>query len=229
MNHTSVVDTSTKTCYFVDMTTNSKKLLYISVSPTGEYSTSRLVASEFLATWKSTNPDGKVLERDLSKESIPHLDAEAIFANYTPVESQSPSMVSKHLFRMDLINEILSVDEILISAPLWNWSIPSVLKAYIDQIVLTGVLDNGKHGLQGKKVTFVIAQGGSYKEGTPKAGWDFATGYLELVAKALGATDIETILAEFTLAGVAPGMDFLKDAKEKSLQDALSAAKKRAA
>ena len=211
------------------MTTNSKKLLYISVSPTGEYSTSRQVAAEFITTWKLTNPDSQVLERDLSKESIPHLDAEAIFANYTPVESQSPSMANKHHYRIDLINEILSVDEILISTPLWNWSIPSVLKAYIDQIVVTGVFDNGKPGLTGKKVTYVIAQGGSYKEGTPKAGWDFATGYLELVAKALGATDIETILAEFTLSGVAPGMDFLKDAKAKSLETALSAARKRAA
>jgi len=211
------------------MTTNSKKLLYISVSPTGEYSTSRQVAAEFITTWKLINPDSQVLERDLSKESIPHLDAEAIFANYTPVESQSPSMANKHHYRIDLINEILSVDEILISTPLWNWSIPSVLKAYIDQIVVTGVLDNGKPGLTGKKVTYVIAQGGSYKEGTPKAGWDFATGYLELVAKALGATDIETILAEFTLSGVAPGMDFLKDAKAKSLETALSAARKRAA
>ena len=51
----------------------------------------------------------------------------------------------------------------------------------------------------------------------------------ELVAKALGATDVETILAEFTLAGVAPGMDFLKDAKAKSLEAAMSAARKRAA
>ena len=168
--------------------------------------------------------------KDLGKcQDLPHLDAEAIFANYTPVENQSPSMANKHHYRIDLINEILSVDEILISTPLWNWSIPSVLKAYIDQIVVTGVFDNGKPGLTGKKVTYVIAQGGSYKEGTPKAGWDFATGYLELVAKALGATDIETILAEFTLSGVAPGMDFLKDAKAKSLETALSAARKRAA
>lgn len=130
---------------------------------------------------------------------------------------------------MDLIDELVSVDEILISTPLWNWSIPSVLKSYIDQIVVTGVLDNSAQRLAGKKVTFVVAQGGSYKEGTPKAGWDFATGYLELVARALGATDIKTILAEFTLAGVAPGMDFLKEAKSKSIEAAMAAAKERSA
>jgi FMN-dependent NADH-azoreductase len=211
------------------MTTNSKKLLYISASPTGDYSNSRQVASEFLSTWRLAHPEGQILERDLTKESVPHLDAEAIFANYTPTEKQNPSMANKQSYRMGLINELLSVDEVLISAPLWNWSIPSVLKAYIDQIIVTGVLDNGKPGLQGKKITFVVAQGGSYKEGTPKAGWDFATGYLELVAKALGATDVQTILAEFTLAGVAPGMDFLVDAKMKSLEEAKSTARKRAA
>ena len=81
----------------------------------------------------------------------------------------------------------------------------------------------------GKKVTFVVAQGGSYKDGAPRAGWDFATGYLELVAKALGATDIEVILAEFTLAGVAPGMESLMDAKNASVAAAKEAARKRAA
>ena len=211
------------------MTTTSKKLLYISVSPTGDYSTSRAVANEYLANWKAANPSGQVIEKDLVKDPVPHLDAEAIYANYTPVENQSPSMSKKHSYRMDLIDELVSVDEILISTPLWNWSIPSVLKSYIDQIVVTGVLDNSAQRLAGKKVTFVVAQGGSYKEGTPKAGWDFATGYLELVARALGATDIKTILAEFTLAGVAPGMDFLKEAKSKSIEAAMAAAKERSA
>ena len=77
--------------------------------------------------------------------------------------------------------------------------------------------------------TFVVAQGGSYKDGAPRAGWDFATGYLELVAKALGATDIQTILAEFTLAGNAPGMESLVDAKNASVASAKNAARKRAA
>jgi FMN-dependent NADH-azoreductase len=139
-------------------------------------------------------------------------------------------MSQKHNFRLGLIKEITSADEILISTPMWNWSVPSLLKAYIDQIIVGGVLDgSGAAGLAGKKVTFVVAQGGSYKDGAPRAGWDFATGYLELVAKALGATDIQTILAEFTLAGNAPGMESLVDAKNASVASAKNAARKRAA
>jgi FMN-dependent NADH-azoreductase len=195
----------------------------------GSNSASRSIADTYIQTWKATNPNGILIEKDLVTDPVPHLDGEAIFANYTPADHQSPGMKAKHQFRLNLINEITSVDEILISTPLWNWSVPSVLKAYIDQIVVTGVLDNsGNSGLAGKKVTFVVAQGGSYKEGTPKAGWDYATGYLELVAKALGATDVETILAEFTLAGVASGMDFLIEAKSKSIEAADAAAKERA-
>ncbi len=211
------------------MTTNSKKLLVISASPMGSYSVSRAVADVYIESWKQTFPAGIIIEKDLVANPIPHLDAEAIHANYTPSEQQSPEMKIKHNYRLELINELTGVDEILISAPLWNWSVPSVLKAYIDQIVVTGVLDNsGASGLAGKKVTFIVAQGGSYKDGTPKAGWDYATGYLELVAKALGATDVKTILAELTLAGVAQGMDFLIDAKNHSIETAKQLATERA-
>jgi FMN-dependent NADH-azoreductase len=211
------------------MTTNSKTLLNITASPMGSYSVSRSVADEFIQSWKTANPAGTIIEKDLVAYPVPHLDGEAIHANYTPADQQSPGMQKKHQYRLDLINEITGVDEILVSTPLWNWSVPSVLKAYIDQIVVTGVLDNsGASGLSGKKITFIVAQGGSYKEGTPKAGWDFATGYLELVGKALGATDVTTILAELTLAGIAPGMDFLIDAKNQSVESAKQAARERA-
>ena len=211
------------------MTSNSKKLLYISVSPTGDHSTSRTVAQEYLEAWKAAHPAGLITERDLVKSPAPHLDGEAIYSNYVPKDQQSPSMREKFAYRMELIDELTSVDEILVSTPLWNWSIPSVLKSYIDQIVVTGVFDDSTQGLKGKKVTFVVAQGGSYKEGTPKAGWDHATGYLEHVARALGASDVEIILAEFTLAGVAPGMDFLIEAKARSIDEAKNAARRRAA
>lgn len=211
------------------MTSNSNSLLYISVSPTGDYSTSRNVAKEYLNVWKLAHPGGVITERDLVNSPIPHLDGEAIYANYVPEHEQSPSMKEKLAFRMDLIKELTQVDEILVSTPLWNWSIPSVLKSYIDQIVVTGVLDDSNQGLKGKKVTFVVAQGGSYKVGTPKSGWDHATGYLEHVARALGAVDVEMILAEFTLAGVAPGMDFLIEEKARSIDEAKIAARKRAA
>jgi len=195
----------------------------------GENSVSRKIGSEFTAAWSTKNPDGAVISRDLNANPVPHLDAEAIFAGYTPEEGRSAGMVSKHAFRHELIEEITGVTDILISTPMWNWGVPSVLKAYIDQIVIPGTLDgSGANGLKDKKVTLIVAQGGSYSEGAPRHGWDFQTGFLELVVKALGATDIETILVEFTLAGVAPGMEAFIENKAASMSKAIAAAQERA-
>lgn len=174
--------------------------------------------------------DGRVVVRDITGNSVPHLDKEAIYAGFTPEEHRTPSMAAKLKYRHELIAEITGADEIIVSAPMWNWSIPSVLKAYFDQIIMSGTLDAGKNqGLTGKKVTFIVAHGGSYAEGAPKASWDYETGYLKLVANALGATDVEIIIAEFTLAGIAPGMESFIDAKAASIEAARQTARNRAA
>ncbi len=205
-------------------------LLVIEVSPGGEHSVSRAITGEYVTAWTAAHADGQVIVKDLATNPVPHLDAEAIFAGYTPEESRSSGMVTKHAYRHELIKEITSVDEIVISSPMWNWSIPSVLKAYIDQIIIPGTLDgSGADGLKGKKVTVVVAQGGSYAEGAPRHGWDYETGYLKLVFNALGATDVEIILAELTLAGVVPGMEALVPKKEASIAAANEAARARAA
>lgn len=205
-------------------------LLHLEVSPLGENSVSRAISKEFTQAWKAAHPDGTIVLRDLATESVPHLDIEAIFAGRTPEEHRSPSMAAKLKYRHELIAEITGADEIIISTPMWNWSIPSVLKAYFDQIVLSGTLDASRaRGLAGKKVTAVIAQGSSYGEGAPREGWDFGTGYLKLMANALGATDVEIIVAEYTLAGIAPGMDAFIDAKKTSIEAAKETARNRAA
>ena len=91
------------------------------------------------------------------------------------------------------------------------------------------VLDGEANGLAGKKVTAIIAQGGSYKTGSPREGWDYGSGYLELVFTALGSTDVTVVVSEFGLAGVAPGMEDFVDAKSSSIAAAKTAARDRAA
>lgn len=205
-------------------------LLHIEVSPTGNNSISRSISQDFVKSWSTAHEDGRVVLRDLAANPVPHLDIEAIYAGYTPESDRTASASAKHAYRLELITEILGADVILVSSPMWNWSIPSVLKAYFDQIIMSGTLDASKaRGLAGKKITFIVAQGGSYKPGTPREGWDHGTGYLKLLASALGATDVEIILAELTLAGIAPGMETLVDAKAASIDAARDAARKRAA
>ena len=204
-------------------------LLHIEVSPMGENSISRAVTAEFLDAWKAANPGGTIIERDLAANPVPLLDGEAIFADYTPEADRPASMAAKRALRQELIDEITGVDAIVVSTPLWNWNVPSPLKAYIDQIIIPGVLDPSTPGLAGKPVTVVMAQGGSYKPGAPLEGWDYGSGYLNQVFTALGSTDVEVIVAEFGLAGVAPGMDDFVEAKEASIAAAKSAARNRVA
>lgn len=205
-------------------------LLHVEVSPLGENSISSSISQDFISAWSATHPKSQVVLRDITGNTVPHLDIEAIYAGYTPEEARSPSMAAKYNYRKELIKEITEAEEIVISAPMWNWSIPSALKAYFDQIIMSGTLDaSANKGLTGKKITFILAHGGSYAKGAPKESWDFETGYLKLVANALGATDVEIIAAEFTLAGVAPGMESFVDAKAASIEAARESARNRAA
>jgi len=204
-------------------------LLHIEVSPWAENSLSRSVSADFITAWNTANADGTVITRDLDTTPVPHLDVEAIAAAFMGEADRSEPMAAKWGARMFLIEEISGVDEILISTPMWNWSVPSVLKAYIDNLIIPGVFDEGTATLAGKKVTFVVAQGGSYRDGTPKAGWDYATGYLNQFATAMGATDIEVITVEFGLAGVVPALEGFISHKEASIASAEEAAVARAA
>jgi FMN-dependent NADH-azoreductase len=203
-------------------------LLHIEVSPWAENSLSRSVSTEFVTSWNASHAEGTVITRDLDKTPIPHLDVEAISAGFMAETDRSEPMAAKWGARMYLIEEISGADEILISTPMWNWSVPSVLKAYIDNVIIPGVFDESTATLAGKKVTFVVAQGGSYVDGTPKAGWDYASGYLRQFATAMGATDIEVITVEFGLAGVVPALESFISHKEASIAAAKQAAATRA-
>ena len=202
-------------------------LLRIDVSR--ENSASRNVGNHFASAFSAANPEIAIRSKDFSTNPIPHLDGEAITAGYVPEGSRSESMQSKHQLRLDLIKEITEASSILITTPMWNWSTPSVLKAYIDQLIIPGVFDAyGNRKLAGKKVTIVIACGGGYGEGSQHPAWDHETSYLRHIFTVLGSDDVQLIRTEFCLAGIVPGMEGLIDAKGKSLAEAKAAAEIRA-
>ena len=157
---------------------------------------------------------------------MPHLDGETIFYAYTPEDKRPATMVTKHDDRIALINEIIGAKYIVIATQMWNWGPPSVLKAYVDQLVLPGTLDpyTQKH-LAGKSFTILIASGGSYGHNSER---DFLTGYLSFIGTQLGSEDVKAIRTEYTLAGVQPGLEHLIPKKEESFAIASAAAIERA-
>jgi len=197
-------------------------LFHLEVSPLGEYSISRSISKEFLEAFIAQNPGAVIVSRDLAYDPIPHLDGETLMAGRTAEADRSASAQAKHEYRLGLAQEVNEAKHILISTPMWNFTVPSVLKAWIDQIVITGFTK-----VTGK-VTLIVSQGGSYAPGAPRAGWDWETGYLKQVFESLGATDVTIILSEFGLAGIVPALADFIDRKNESIAAAKVAAKARA-
>jgi FMN-dependent NADH-azoreductase len=176
-------------------------LLRIDSSPQSrETSFSRRLTSEFVSRWSQAHPDGRVITRDLAATSLVPVDAEWIAAAHTPEVNLTPRQKELLGASEELIGELQHADEYIIGVAMHNFSIPSVLKLWIDQVVRSGktfAYANGAPAglLQGKKATFIVASGGVYEPGTPRAAMNFVEPYLRAVFAMLGVTDVAFIYA----------------------------------
>ena len=117
-----------------------KKILVINSSPNGEKSISRALVNEIKKEIiNKLSSDVDFIEHDVAKEAIPHFDENAIMAAYTPHELRTVELNKAIELSDKLTNELLNSDVIIIGAPMWNLSIPSSLKAWIDNIVRVGL------------------------------------------------------------------------------------------
>lgn len=204
-------------------------LLKIDVSPFGGQSTSRTLGGAFTKAFSAANPSTEIRVRDLATTPVPLLDGEVISAGFVPVEARSPSQQAKYQLRLELIKEITEASEIVITTPMWNWGVPAVLKAYIDQIIMIGSLDPyGCKKLAGKKVTVFVGSGFGYGPESEHRATDFLAPYLKHIFNVLGSEDVQVIAGEYTVAGKKPGFEAFIPLKEKSLTDGIIAAEARA-
>lgn len=167
-----------------------KKLLRIDCSSRINGSHSRKLADFFEEKWVTENPDGVVAYRDLAKQQIPHIQNNTIEGFYTPKNNFTPEVKQATALSDELITELKSADEILVSTPLYNLNIPSNLKAYLDQVVRIGhtfnINERGYYGLLENKIAYIItAKGGSYKN-TFMEQYDFQEPYLKAILGHMG-------------------------------------------
>ena len=177
-----------------------KTLLRIDASARIHGSHTRELADHFQSRWQELHPDGKVVRRDLAVETVPHLSDQAIQAFHQPAAAGSELALSDILAR-----ELASADHVLIASPLYNLSVPSSLKAYIDHVVRSGITfetaDGGYRGLlKGTAATLVTARGGP---GTPGDAADFQTGYMKAILAFVGIESVDVIAVEGTALGEA--------------------------
>src|SRR6266404_448928 len=176
-------------------------LLRIDSSPlSGDASISRQLTAEFVQHWRQANPDGKVITRDLTTTELPLVTADWIGAAHSPEAGLTPRQQEVLAISNELIGELHAADEYVIGVPMHNFSIPSVLKLWIDQIVRAGKTFSYEGGtpaglLLQKKATFLVASGGVYDQGTPMAAMNFAEPYLRSIFAFIGVTDTSFINA----------------------------------
>jgi FMN-dependent NADH-azoreductase len=178
-------------------------LLKIDSSPMGERSISRKLTEEFVKTWIKSHPNGSVISRDLSVTDIPVIDGGWVAAAYTPEGARTTE--HKEILRVSdlLIADLQKADEYVVGVPMHNFSIPSTLKLWIDQVMRAGKTfaysSSGASGLlNGKKATLLMASGGVYEHGSALASLNFVTPYLLTVFGFMGVTDVNFIAAEGT-------------------------------
>ena len=174
-------------------------LLHLDSSPLAS-SISRELTAEFVATWTAAHPGGNVIHRDLSLNPPTPIDAQWIAANITPEDNRTPEQKSLLSLSDRLIAELQQSEEYVFGVAMHNFSIPSTLKLWIDQVARAGhTFSYGPNGPQGllkdKKATILIASGGSYQPGTPLGGLNFVEPYLKAVLGFLGVTHIEFVTA----------------------------------
>jgi len=176
------------------------KLLHIDSSILGQHSASREIGAAWVGAWKEQNPDTNVRYRDLAREPLAHLNGEIFAARNNPDHVHTPELQPSIDEDRAVLAEFLDSDVIVIGAPMYNFSIPSQLKSWIDRIVVAGTTfrygANGPEGLaKGKKVVIVTSRGGVYTSG-PAMAMDFQETYLRSVLGFIGVSDVQIIRAE---------------------------------
>ena len=172
-------------------------LLKINASLFSANGQSSQLAERFAAAWQASHPGSRIVERDLAANPVPHLDGARFMAFLAKPEERSAEQQAVVDFSDALIAELRAADVIVIGLPMYNFGIPSQLKAYFDHLARAGVSFRytaaGPEGLiTGKKAYILAARGGVYA-GTPK---DSQTAYVRDFLGFIGITDLEFIYAE---------------------------------
>jgi FMN-dependent NADH-azoreductase len=187
------------------------------------------VTAAFRNVWEAAHPEGRVIYRDLDADPIPHLRAAAYYAGYTAPADRSPEERAAFALRGKLIEEAETADAILLGAPMYNYSIPSTLKAWLDHVFAVGrTAMTEKPSLAGKPAVVVTSRGGSYREGTPQQGNDYVQSYLRQALEVGLGLDVTFIVPELTMAPAVPAMADLVPLFEVSRTESLAAAETRA-
>jgi FMN-dependent NADH-azoreductase len=203
------------------------KVLYVTANPKSpERSRGLAVGQAFIEAYREARPEDEIVHLDLFRDDIPTLDID-VFNGWDKL-SHGEELTSEERRKVERINELtdqfVAADKYVFVSPLWNLSIPPILKTYIDNICVAGktfkYTENGPVGLlQGKKAIHIQASGGIYSRG-PAREMEFGNRYLTALLRFMGVTDVDSIFVE--------GMDYNPADADRIVQEAIEEARAKA-
>lgn len=183
------------------------KLLHVDSSPSGDASVSRALTASIVASWRRAVPGLEVLTRDVGAVPPDHLTAELLqVVKFRDLNGLNDRQRAELALTDALVDEFLAADVVVIGAPMYNFSVPTQLKAWIDRIAQAGktfrYTEKGPVGLAGGKVVVIASsRGGVYSTSEAMQALDHQEAYLRTVLGFLGITNVTVIRAE----GIAMG------------------------
>ena len=174
-------------------------LLHLDSSARTTGSISRQLTAEFAAYWKESYPEGILTYRDLAMDPLPHLPEATVAAMFIPPTVRNAEQVVATALQEKLIAELAAADTLVIGAPMYNFNIPSTLKAWIDHVVVFG-RTIGQGMFNDTHVIIASARGGAYGPGTHREAYDYQERYLRAVLGLIGLDNITFAHAEMRSA-----------------------------
>lgn len=193
------------------------KLLHLDSSILGDASASRHLSRSVVEAWSAVTADAKVTYRDLASDALSHFSAATLVAAGTPAELRDVAQKHEAELAERTLEEFLAADAIVIGAPMYNFAIPSQLKAWIDRIAVAGksfkYTENGPVGLAGGKTVVIASSAGGIHAGQPSG--QAHEDYLVRMLNFVGIDDIEIVRAEGLAYGEEPRAEAMKGAAQR--------------
>jgi FMN-dependent NADH-azoreductase len=185
------------------------KLLHVDSSILGTNSTSRLLTAEIVAAWKASHPDTTVEYLDLAADTPPHFSADALGIKTGMQAQPTEAQQRENELSEKLVSQFLAADVLVVGAPLYNFSVPTQLKAWIDRLAQIGrtfkYTEKGPVGLAGGKTVIVASsRGGIYSTTEGGRAAEHQESYLKAILGFFGITDVRFVRAEGLAMGEAP-------------------------
>jgi FMN-dependent NADH-azoreductase len=183
-------------------------LLHIDSSVRQDGSATRYITGLFADLWRKANPDGGYVYLDFAKSPVPHMDEATAAAGFVPEESRSDAQRVGRAVSDALIAGLVQADVIVLGVPMYNFTIPSTLKAWLDRVTVPEfILPPGatEGPLLGKRAVVAVARGGAYGPGTPRESFDHQIPYLRSALGQIGLDrDLTFLTCEMTHAYTIP-------------------------